>query len=87
MVQTKTGDKRIRAGLPKEWRAGDKDRHRSGRFDDRQGQRDLAIAFPPGRGAADSATVADYDSDKRTQDTRDEDQALLAEAGRIAAAW
>ena len=84
MVQTKTGDKRIRAGLPKEWRAGDKTgTAQADSMTDKVN--DLAIAFPPGRGAL--IVTAYYDSDKRTQDTRDEDQALLAEAGRIAAAW
>ena len=84
MVQTKTGDKRIRAGLPKEWRAGDKTgTAQADSMTDKVN--DLAIVFPPGRGAL--IVAAYYDSDKRTRDTRDEDQALLAEAGRIAAGW
>jgi len=84
MVQTKTGDKRIRAGLPKEWRAGDKTgTAQADSMTDKVN--DLAIVFPPGRGAL--IVAAYYDSDKRTKETRDEDQALLAEAGRIAADW
>ena len=46
---------------------------------------DLAIAFPPGRGPI--IVTAYYDSDERSNETRDEDQALLAGVGRIAAGW
>ena len=46
---------------------------------------DVAIAFPPGRGPL--IVTAYYDSDVRSNETRDEDQALLAEVGRIAARW
>jgi beta-lactamase class A len=84
MVGTKTGDKRIRAGLPTGWRAGDKTgTAQADAMTDKVN--DVAIAFPPGRGAL--VVAAYYDSDKRSKDTRDEDQALLAEVGRLAAAW
>lgn len=84
MVQTTTGDRRIRAGLPKDWRAGDKTgTAQADSMTDKVN--DIAVAFPPGRGAL--VVTAYYDSDKRSKDTRDEDQALLAAVGRIAAGW
>jgi beta-lactamase class A len=84
MVQTRTGDRRIRAGLPKDWRAGDKTgTAQADSMTDKVN--DIAIAFPPGRGAL--IVTVYYDSDKRSRDTRDEDQALLAEVGRLAASW
>ncbi len=84
MVKTRTGDKRIRAGLPKDWRAGDKTGTATAdAMTDKVN--DVAIAFPPGRGAL--VVTAYYDSDKRSKDIRDEDQAVLAEVGRLAAAW
>lgn len=46
---------------------------------------DNAITWPPGRTAL--VITAFYDSDRRSSDTRDEDQALLAEVGRLAAGW
>ena len=84
MVRTTTGDKRIRAGLPKEWRAGDKTgTAQADTMTDKVN--DVAVAFPPGKGAL--IVTAFYDSDERSKDTRDEDQALLADVGRIAATW
>jgi beta-lactamase class A len=84
MVKTRTGDKRIRAGLPKDWRVGDKTG--TGTADAMTDKiNDVAIAFPPGRGAL--VITAYYDSDKRSKDIRDEDQAVLAEVGRLASAW
>jgi beta-lactamase class A len=38
MVQTRTGDQRIRAGLPKDWRAGDKTGRSSSRSGPRRGR-------------------------------------------------
>jgi len=84
MVKTRTGDKRIRAGLPKDWRAGDKTGTITG---DQTTDKcnDVAIAFPPGRGAL--VVTAFYDTGKHFKDIRDEDQAVLAQVGRLAAAW
>lgn len=84
MVKTRTGDKRIRAGLPKDWRAGDKTGTITGdQTTDKYN--DVAIAFPPGRGAL--VVTAFYDTGKHFKDIRDEDQAVLAQVGRLAAAW
>ena len=84
MVKTRTGDKRIRAGLPKDWRAGDKTGTITG-DETADKYNDVAIAFPPGRGAL--VVAAFYDTGKHFRDIRDEDQAVLAEVGRLAAAW
>jgi len=84
MVKTRTGDKRIRAGLPKDWRAGDKTG--TGTADTMTDKiNDVAVAFPPGRGAL--VITAYYDSDRRSKDVSDADQAVLAEVGRLASAW
>jgi beta-lactamase class A len=84
MVKTRTGDKRIRAGLPADWRAGDKTGTITG-DETTDKYNDVAIAFPPGRGAL--VVTAFYDTGKHFKDIRDEDQAVLAEVGRLAAAW
>lgn len=84
MVKTRTGDKRIRAGLPKDWRAGDKTgTANAGAMTDKIN--DVAIVFPPGRGAL--IVTACYDSNRRSTEIGDADQAVLAEVGRLAAAW
>jgi beta-lactamase class A len=83
MVKTRTGDRRIRAGLPKGWRAGDKTGTATAdTMTDKIN--DVAIAFPPGRSAL--VVVAFYDSSRRSEEIRDQDQAVLAEVGRLAAA-
>jgi beta-lactamase class A len=84
MVKTRTGDKRIRAGLPKDWRAGDKTGTLTG-DETSDKYNDVAIAYPPGRGAL--VVTAFYDTGKHFKDIRDEDQAVLAEVGRLAASW
>ena len=83
MIDTKTGAKRVRAGLPQDWRAGDKT---GTGYDDVCGKvNDVAIAWPPGKppiiitGYFNTAGPAD--------DVSDQDQAVLAEVGRIAAKW
>jgi beta-lactamase class A len=84
MVATKTGEKRIRAGLPNGWRAGDKTGTASAdTMTDKIN--DVAIAWPPA--SAPIVVTAYYDSDERSSEIRDEDQAVLAETGRIAARW
>jgi beta-lactamase class A len=84
MVATRTGDKRIRAGLPGTWRAGDKTGTAlaDGMTDK---YNDVAIAWPPGK--APIVVAAYFDTDTRSTEMRDEDQAVLADVGRIAAAW
>ncbi|MFZ4603525.1 MAG: class A beta-lactamase [Caulobacterales bacterium] len=86
MEKTTTGSKRIRAGLPTDWRSGDKtgtglapgtpDRYN-----------DIAITWP---GAGPHAGVpfiitAFYESPVKSEDMRDIDQSVLAEVGRVAA--
>lgn len=84
MIATKTGDKRIRAGLPTDWRAGDKTGTAQA---DGMGDKvnDLAVLWPPGRSPV--VVTAFFDSARTSTATRDDDQALLAEVGRIAATW
>jgi len=83
MIDTKTGAKRIRAGLPKDWRAGDKT---GTGYDNVCGKvNDIAIAWPPGKKPL--IIAAYYNTAGAAVDVSDADQAVLAEVGRIAAAW
>jgi beta-lactamase class A len=84
MIATETGAKRIRAGLPGDWRAGDKTGTANGSHVTNK-YNDVAIAWPPGK--APFIITSYYDTAIRTEDMRDEDQAVLAEVGRIAARW
>jgi beta-lactamase class A len=85
MVDTKTGLKRVRAGLPANWRSGDKTGTAS---DDRANPmvnkyNDVAIAFPPRRAPI---VIASYlDAAARFDTIRPEDEAIHADVGRIAA--
>lgn len=84
MIATRTGEKRIRAGLPTGWRAGDKTgTAMADAMTDKYN--DVAIAWPPGKAAM--IVAAYFDTDSRSAEVRDEDQAVLAEVGRIAATW
>lgn len=76
LVGNKTGDARLRAGLPNDWRVGDKTgsgAHAS--------HNDVGIAWPPGRAPL---LVAAYygEAGDTTQEQRD---AVLADVGRIVA--
>jgi len=83
MVATRTGTRRLRAGLPVDWRAGDKTG--TGRAEGMADKyNDVAIVFPPGR--APVVVSAFYESPVRSTTTRAEDDAVLAEVGRIVAA-
>jgi beta-lactamase class A len=83
MIDTATGSKRLRAGLPKDWRAGDKT---GTGYDDVCGKvNDVAIAWPPGKPPI--IVTAYFNTAGPADDIRDEDQAILAEVGRIAAKW
>ena len=83
-VATATGRKRIRAGLPADWRAGDKtgtgiapgmaNKHN-----------DVAIVWPPDR--APVVIAAYFEAGGHFRSMRPEDDAVLAEVGRIAAQW
>ncbi len=88
MVDTKTGLKRLRAGLPPEWKAGDKT-GTSGRSPDYATKyNDLAAIWLPGRPAP--AVIAAYyeaPSGMKPDAEAAHADAVLAEAGRIAARW
>lgn len=84
MIETRTGLKRLRAGLPPSWRIGDKtgtgisagmaNKHN-----------DVAIAWPPRRPPV--LIAAYYEADAHYPQMRAQDDAVLAEVGRIVAAW
>lgn len=83
MIATETGKKRLRAGFPADWKAGDKTgtgiKGKSGKFND------VAIVWPPGKPPL---IVASYfNTEHATDDTYDKHQAVLADVGRIVAAW
>jgi beta-lactamase class A len=84
MIDTQTGAARLRAGLPKQWRAGDKTGTYWGK-DAPNRINDVAITWPPNR--APVIITAYWVSPVFTDDLRDEDQAVLAEVGAIAARW
>ncbi len=81
-IKTETGLKRLRAGLPKGWRAGDKTGtgwHPS--MADKIN--DVAIVWPPGR--APWVIAAFYETPApRAEPLQDSDQAVLAAVARIA---
>jgi len=74
LVANRTGDKRFRAALPKDWRIGDK----TGTGGNGAAN-DIAIIWPPGR---EPILVTAYYAEARASD--DQRNAVLAEVGRIA---
>ena len=76
LVANKTGDKRLRAGVPKDWRVGDK----TGTGENNT-TNDVGIIWPPGRAPI---IVAAYYVEARA--SGDERNAVLAEVGRLATA-
>jgi beta-lactamase class A len=84
MEDTQTGARRLRAGLPKDWRAGDKTG--TGRAEGTTNKcNDVAITFPPGR--APIIIAAYFDSGEYTPQIEARHEAVLATVGRIAAEW
>ncbi len=87
MEETKTGLKRIRAGLPSNWRVGDKTG--TGIADPDKGMvnkyNDIAIAWPTGKAPLIITTY--LDGPGHFENMRDEDQAILASIGKIGARW
>lgn len=82
MIDTRTGLKRLRAGLPEQWLAGDKTgTGYSPTMTDKLN--DVAVVWP--HGARPFALACYYDSPRHSGTIRDEDQAVLAEVGRLAA--
>jgi beta-lactamase class A len=84
MQDTDTGTYRLRAGLPAEWRSGDKTG--TGRTEGTTNKcNDVAITFPPGRPPI--VIAAYFDSGEYTAQIERRHEAVLAEVGRIAAQW
>lgn len=86
MVGTQTGLKRLRNGLPTGWRVGDKTGTMNGAaYADKIN--DIAIAWRPGRAEPFIVTAFFEAPGKGHDPVRPEDEAVLAEVGRIAARW
>jgi beta-lactamase class A len=85
MVATQTGLKRLRAGFPPAWRAGDKTGTMVGGGAVTDKYNDVAIAWPPGKPPI--VVAAYYDLAVATESTSDAPQAVLADVGRHAARW
>lgn len=85
MEATQTGKARLRAGLPARWRAGDKTGTGfAANLPDRVN--DVCIIWPPKH--APVAVACFYESPQRSTDwVRPQDEAVLAQVGRLAAAW
>jgi beta-lactamase class A len=83
MVDTSTGMKRVRGGLPSSWKSGNKTgTANSANFNNKIN--DAAIFWPPGRPPV--IVTGFYEADGKYEQSRDADQAVLADVGRIAAA-
>jgi beta-lactamase class A len=81
---TVTGAARLRAGLPIEWRTGNKTG--SGRTEGTTNKcNDVAITFPPGKNPI--IIAAYFDSGEYTEKIEARHEAVLAEVGKIAAEW
>jgi beta-lactamase class A len=84
MKNTQTGARRLRAGLPADWPAGNKTG--TGRDEGTTNKcNDVAIVFPKGRSAV--VVAAYYDSGEYTPQIEPRHEAVLAQVGRIAADW
>lgn len=84
MVATRTGTRRLRAGFPDHWIAGDKTGTGIAPMMANK-YNDVAVIWPAGRKPV--VVAAYYEASGHFQKMRDQDQAVLAEVGRIAAAW
>lgn len=81
---TVTGAARLRAGLPSDWRTGNKTG--TGRDQGTTNKcNDIAITFPPGKNPI--IIAAYFDSGEYTEKIEARHEAVLAEVGKIAAAW
>jgi beta-lactamase class A len=74
LVANKTGDQRLRAGMPEGWRVGDKTGTGG-----HGATNDIAVVWPPGRAAI---LVAAYYAESEASDAQR--SAVLADVGRIA---
>lgn len=84
MENTSTGTRRLRAGLPSDWRSGNKTG--TGRAEGTTNKcNDVAITFPPQRSPVIVAVY--FDSGEYTAQVEARHEAVVAEVGRIAAKW
>lgn len=84
MIATSTGLHRIRAGLPPDWLAGDKTG--TGAHPSMPNKyNDVAVIWPPDR--APVVVAVYFEASGYFDSTRPQDEAVLAEVGRIAAEW
>lgn len=84
MENTSTGTRRLRAGLPSDWRSGNKTG--TGRTEGTTNKcNDVAITFPPQRSPMIVAVY--FDSGEYTAQVEARHEAVVAEVGRIAAKW
>jgi beta-lactamase class A len=74
MLANKTGDKRLRAGIPKDWRVADK----TGSGGNNQ-TNDIAVLWPPGRRPV--IVTVYYAESPASDDARN---GVIAEVGRLA---
>lgn len=85
MARTATGARRIRAGVPADWRSGDKTGTAS--YKDLATRiNDIAVLYPPG-GRAPLIVTAYYETAGPTETTRPEDEAVLKQVGEVAVQW
>ena len=85
MARTETGKRRIRAGLPADWRGGDKTG--TGATPAMANKyNDIAVLFPPD-GRAPLVVTAFYEADGFYDDTRPQDEAALRQVGEVAVRW
>jgi beta-lactamase class A len=84
MENTKTGARRLRAGLPQDWRSGNKTG--TGRAEGTTNKcNDVAITFPPKRNPI--VVAAFFDSGEYTAQVEARHEAVVADVGKVAAAW
>ncbi len=83
MIDTRTGARRLRAGLPPEWREGDKTGSSWNETAMVDKVNDVAIIWPPRR--APIIVTAYLDGATMSKSIRPEDETILAEVGRIVA--
>lgn len=84
MENTSTGPRRLRAGLPADWRSGNKTG--TGRAEGTTNKcNDVAIAFPPR--CSPIIVAAYFDSGECTAQVEARHEAVLAEVGKIAGEW
>lgn len=87
MVDTQTGLKRLRAGIPDGWRAGDKTGTNAGDGSYDSKANDIAILWHPERAEPFFLTGFLEVPVREKPELRPEDDAVLASAARIAAQW